>query len=143
MQVLDDGELAERARAAAQQHDARLEPDLGVDVGERLAVEADDTPVGNAEAADRTQQRRLPGAVGTEQREHLAPRHLEPHVEQHLDGPVAEVEVAHLQHRDLVGPRTHSFQLRPLFEQLFDGERDVALEESGAVHEQQAADRAR
>ena len=72
--------------------------DLGVDVGERAAVEADDAAVGDAEPADRAQQRRLAGAVRAEQREHLALLHFEADVEEHLHRAVAEVEVVDLQH---------------------------------------------
>ena len=56
-----------------QLHDALPEPDLGVDVGQGPAVESHDPAVGDAEAADRVEERRLAGPVGAEQRQHLTP----------------------------------------------------------------------
>ena len=128
MQVLADAQLGEDARAAAQLHDPLAEAHLGVDVRERAAVETDDAAVGDAQPADRPEQRRLPRAVGAEQREHLAACHLEPDVEQHLHRSVAEVEVVDLQHRDVVRVRAHALELRLLLDQLLDRERDVALQ---------------
>ena len=58
---------------------------------------------GVPEPGDDPQERRLAGAVGAEQGEHLAPAHLEADVEEDLHLAVGEVDVVDLQGRDGLG----------------------------------------
>ena len=70
----------------------------------------------------------LPGAVRAEQREHLAPAHLEADVEQHLDLAVGEVDGVDLDRRDLLGLGLLAPVLRELLAQLGDDQRQVVLD---------------
>ena len=62
----------------------RPNPGRRIGVGDGATVEPDDAAVGIAEPADHAEQGRLPGAVGAEQRDHLALADVEIDVEQHL-----------------------------------------------------------
>ena len=101
LQVLVDGHRREHALAAEQDADPELRPLLGRDVGDGAAVEPHDAASGVPRPGDDAQDRRLAGAVGAEQREHLAASDLEADVEQHLHRAVGEVDVGDLQGRDV------------------------------------------
>ena len=103
LEVLADRHLREHALAAGQQVDAVLHALLGRDVGDRRAVQPHDAARRRAEPGDDAQDRRLARAVRAEQREHLAPLHLEADVEQDLDVAVGEVDVVDLDRRDVLG----------------------------------------
>ncbi len=83
---------------------------------------------------------RLPGSVGAEQREDLAPPHLEADVEEHLDVPVAEVDVVELQDRDGLGIRGLAPVLLLLLLELEDDEGEVVADEVRAADDHEAAD---
>ena len=102
-----------------------FDPLLGGDVGDRAAVQAHDAARRRAEAGDDPQDRRLAGAVGAEQREHLAPAHLEADVEQDLHLAVGEVDVVDLDGRDLLGIVLLASVLVQLLAQLGDHQRQV------------------
>ena len=99
--------------------------------------------LGHAEAADAAQQGGLPGAVGAEQREHLAAAHVEVDAEQHLHGAVGEVEVPHLQDVVLGVVVAHAVGLGPLLLELLHHQPDVAADVGGAARQQRAADERR
>ena len=131
------GHRREHALAAEQDADAELRPLLGRRVRDGAAVEPDDAARRRAEPGDDAQDRRLAGAVGAEQREHLALPHLEADVEEHLHRTVGEVDVGHLERRDL-GRR---FLLAPvlvhLLPQLGDDEGQVVADEARAAQDQE------
>ena len=116
---------------------------LGRDVGDVAAVEPHHAAFGHLEPADHAQDRRLARAVRAEQRDALAVRDLEVHVEQDLHGAVREVDVRDLERRRRLAELAALAVLVLLLEQLLDDEREVAADEPRAVHQQQAADDAR
>ena len=74
------------------------------------------------------QDRRLAGAVGAEQREHLAPPDLEADVEQHLDVAVGEVDGVDLERRDVLGLGLLAPVLLELLAQLGHDQRQVVAD---------------
>ena len=79
----------------------------------------------------------LPGAVGAEQGEHLAAAHVEVDPEEHLHGPVGEVQVPHLQDVVLGVVVAHADGLGPLLVELVHHPPDVAPDVGGAARQQQ------
>ena len=102
-EVVFDRQSREGARPTSELHDPDPEAGLGLGVGDRPPVEPHDTPVGDPKPGDGPQQGRLPGAVGTEEGNDLPVGDIEIDVEEHLDRPVAEVEVANLHRRNIIG----------------------------------------
>ncbi len=143
LQVLADRHVGEDALATGQHLDAAVHAPFGGDVRDRLPVEADHAPRRGAEAGDDPQDRRLAGAVGAEQREHLALAHLEADVEQHLHLAVGEVDRAHLDRRHLRRRLLATLLLGELLAQLGDDQRHVVLDELGAAAHEVAADQRR
>ena len=138
LQVLPHREVVEDAVATGQQLDAQSGPLLGRHERDRSAVEAHDAVGRSAQPGDDPQDRRLPGAVGPEQGEHLARLHLEADVEEDLDLAVGEVDVAHLQRRHRVRVGESLLTLLFLLADLGDDQRQVVLDEHRAAHDQQA-----
>ena len=85
-------------------------------------------------------ERGLARAVGAEQREHLAPPHVEVDAEQHLHGAVGEVQVADLEDVVLGVVATHPGGLGPLLLELLHDPADVAPDVGGAARQEHAAD---
>ena len=105
-QVLGHGEGGEHALAAGHQRDAAV----GGDVGRRGSVTSSPLNSHRAglrphEAADALEERRLAGAVGAEQGDDLAGRHVEVDVEQDLHRAVGHVDAAARQERRRSVPR--------------------------------------
>ena len=73
--------------------------DVGGKAGHVLACERDRAPLGLDQAADALQQRRLAGAVGSEQGDDLALDDVEVDTEEDLHGPVRHVDSAALEQR--------------------------------------------
>jgi hypothetical protein len=112
-QVLVDRELGEDAPAFHHLGRA-LADDLGrVEAVDALAVELDRPARDRAametqKAGDRAQQRCLAGAVGAEEGDDLARRHLEADTPQHLDrGAVHDLEVPHGKNPAAITPHGH------------------------------------
>ena len=140
-QVLLDREVGEHALAARELHDPELAGTrFGRDVGDVAPVEPHDTALGNREPADDAQDRRLAGTVRAEQCNRLPVLHLEVDVEQHLDGPVGEVEVRDLQCRCHGAHSRALVELLLFLEELLHDEGEVVADEARAVHQQQPAD---
>ena len=116
---------------------------MRIDEGDRAAVHADHTAVGHLETRDGLQDRGLAGSVGAEKREHFALLHIEADIEEHLEISVAHVDVAHLQHRNVVGFAPHSLALLLLLAQFGGGERDVAHHVATSVHDQESTEQRR
>ena len=93
-QVLVDGQRREHPLPARDHDDAAGGDLVGRGVGGVAPVEHDRPAVGGHHAGDGLQERRLPCAVGAEQRHDLALVDLEVHAEEHLDVVVAHVDVA-------------------------------------------------
>jgi len=97
--VVEHGEVGERAgdlEGAGQAEAAdrvRLEPDEGV------AVEPDLTVVGREKAGEQVERGGLAGAVGADEPEHLAPRHVEREIADRLEPAEALGDRGHFEQR--------------------------------------------
>ena len=129
----------ERHLPPDQEGDALVDDLLGLEVGRVHAEEPDDPPVRVGQARDGAQQRGLAGAVGPEQRHHLALFDLEVDVEEDLVRAVEEVEVVDLQRRDLPAGLA-PLALGVALDHVLDHERDVPAHAARADDEQQPAD---
>ena len=135
-QVVPHAQARERHLAAHQQGDAEVDDLLRLEVRAARAEEPDDAAVGVLQSRHRAQQGRLPGPVRAEQGHHLALRHLEVDVEEHLVGAVVEVEVVHLEGRD--GPAALApLPLGVALEHVLDHERDVTADAPRAQEQQE------
>ena len=81
--------------------DAQPGPLLGRRVGDVPTVQPDHATGRRLQAGGDIKRGRLAGPVGPEKGEHLSSLHLEIHAEEDLHVPVAEVDVAQLQDRDV------------------------------------------
>ena len=140
LQVLRDGHLAEDAPAAGQEVDAEPRTLLGRGVGDGAAVEAHDAALGRDEPGRHPQRRRLARAVGARAGQDLAAPHLEADVEEHLDVPVAEVDVVELQDRDGLRIGRLAPVLLLLLLELEHDEGEVVADEVRAADDHDAAD---
>ena len=140
LEVLRHGHRAEDALAARQEMDAEPRTLLGRGVGDVPTVEADRATRRDLQAGGDVQRRRLPGPVGPEEREHLAPLHLEVDAEEDLDVPVAEVDVAQLQDRDLFGIGLLAPVLLQLLLELDHHEGEVVADEVRAPDDHEGAE---
>jgi hypothetical protein len=98
-QVVLDAERAEHLAPLGHLDDAAhhaLARRLAADVG---ALEAQRAAVHRLHARQRAQQRRLAGAVGTDDRDQLAGVHVQRHPGQGRDAPVAAAQCAHFEHQ--------------------------------------------
>jgi hypothetical protein len=129
-QVLPHGQTGEGHLPPHQQGHALVDDLLGLEVRAVGAEDTDDPPVGMVEPRHGPQQRALAGAVGPEQGHDLAFGHLEVDIEEHLLGPVEEVEVVDLQGGDLAA-RLPSFPFGVAFEDVLDDHGDVAAHDNG------------
>ena len=143
LEVLADRHVREHALAAGQEADAVLHALLGRDVGDRRAVQPHHTPRRRAEPGDHPEDRRLAGAVRSEQREHLAATDLEADVEQDLHVAVREVDGADLERRHLLRLHALAPLLVELGAELGHDHRQVVLDARGAAHDQQPAEQRR
>jgi hypothetical protein len=108
LEVLGHGHVREHAATAGDEEQAVGGEALGACAGDVAAGEHHRTGAGPLEPGDHPEQRRLAGAVRAEERERLAPAHVERDVEQHLQGAVREVDVLDAEQR-VAGavPRAH------------------------------------
>ena len=97
-QVVGHRHRREDRPAARHQRDARSDDLLGGLLGDRLSVERD-RPGRGGEPADGLEDRRLAGAIGSQQRDDLALGHVEVHAEQHLQLAVAHVDIGRPEQR--------------------------------------------
>ena len=93
--------MRERAGATTKLHDADPVAGLGFGIGNGAAVEPHHASIRDAEAGDGSKKCRLSCAVRAEQGDDFPAPDLERNIEEHLDGPVAEVEVADLEGKRL------------------------------------------
>jgi len=138
------GRIPARHPSRAPRHDVAVKGVLPVrGAGVSAAVEPYDAARRRTEAANGLQDRRLVRAVGTEQSEGLAASDVERHIEQHLDVPIGEVDVVHLQHRYVLRGRRLAVALLRFLAQLLHDQREIAPDERRAPDRHQAADQRR
>src|SRR3989442_638900 len=97
--ALEEGDVLEGAGDAERGDVGRLE------VRPVLAVEDDPSLVRMVEATDRVEQRRLAGAVGTDDRQDLAATDPQAHLVQRHERAEADADARHLEERARVGSR--------------------------------------
>ncbi len=103
-EVLVDRELGDHALPVGHEGEAAPRPLLGAESSEVVAVEQEGSGCRGHESCEGAQERRLAGAVRTEQRHHLTRREREPDAVEHRGAAVADGEVADLE-RAAVGDR--------------------------------------
>jgi len=96
-QVVEELDVLERP-SHAQPGDV-----VGLHPHQPVAEELDGSSLRAIQPGQAVEQRRLPGAVGTDDGEQFPPRHLERHVSEGLDPREPEIQVVHLQNRLALG----------------------------------------
>ena len=97
-EVLGHAQAAEQAAALGHERHAQLDAVGGVHRADRLAVEGHLAGLRLHQPGDGLEQRRLAGAVGADERHHLAGLHAQRHALQRAHaGAVGHVDVAHLE----------------------------------------------
>ena len=97
LQILLDGDAQKRAAPLRYMRDPEPHDVLGRPAGDRFAVETD-RAVGPHHAAQRTQHRRLAGAIGAEQGADAAFAQIEGDAAQRLELAVKRIEVPYFKH---------------------------------------------